>query len=136
MGHLITFRLEVLYLRSWAVSPPCVNIFQSSGSIRFACASSRKIICVLSSTKLLLNAFCLVIIAMYLAGIRPEMGVKRLVFPLSGSPTRHITFSLCCLMRQLSSRMKYSQKCAISSSLRLFSKIYLKYPGSGFLVCS
>ena len=39
---------------------------------------------------------------MYLAGIGHEMDVKRLVLPLFGSPTSHITFSLCCLMQQSS----------------------------------
>ena len=73
---------------------------------------------------------------MYPAGIGHEMDVKRLVLPLFGSPTSHITFSLCCLMQQLSSRMKYLQKYTISGSLRLFSKMCLKFPGSGFLVCS
>ena len=35
IGHLMTGRLDVLYLRPCAVSPPYVNIFQSSGSISF-----------------------------------------------------------------------------------------------------
>ena len=73
---------------------------------------------------------------MYLAGIGHEMDVKRLDLPLFGSPSSRITFSLCCLIQELSSRMKYLQKYTISGSLRLFSRICLKFPGSGFLVCS
>ena len=57
-----------------------------------ACVLSRKILGVSSSSKFFLKAFCLVIIAMYLAGIRREMGVKRLVFPLFSSPTSHYFF--------------------------------------------
>ena len=101
IGHLITARLDVFYLLSCAVRPPCINIFQSSGSINFEWALSRKMTWVFSSTKLLLKAFCFVIITMYLqiVGMTRVIGVKRQVFPLLVSPIRHITFSLCSLMQ-------------------------------------
>ena len=99
IGHLITARLDVLYFLSCAVRPPWVNIFRSSGSINFEWASSRKMTWVFSSTKLLLKAFCFVIIAMYLDGMTRVIAVSRFVFPMLGSPIRHITFSLCCLVR-------------------------------------
>ena len=78
----MTARLDVLYLQSCAVSPPCVSIFQSSGSISFAYASSRKMICVFSSTKLLLKALCLLIMAIYLAGMKrvKELTVHQICF--------------------------------------------------------
>ena len=105
IGHLMTARLDVLYLQLCAVSPPYVNIFQLFGSISFACASSRKMICVFSLTKLLLKAFCLLIMAMFLDGMKQLIDMKRLVFLLLGSPLRHMTLSLYCLMWQLRSRM-------------------------------
>ena len=80
IGHLMTARRDVLYLRSCAVSPPYVKIFQSSGSISFACASSRRMICVFSSTKLLLKAFCLLIMAIYLAGMKLVISTVRLSY--------------------------------------------------------
>ena len=67
---------------------PPVSIFSSRLDPPVWCASSSKMIWVF----LLLNAFCLVIIAMYFAGTRRVMAVKRLVFHCWALPPDTLRF--------------------------------------------
>lgn len=128
----MTAKLYVLYFRSCAVSPPCVNIFQSFGSTSLVCLVQQDDLSVSLVEHLLLSDHCDVF-----CWDQARDGRKKARFPLLGSPTRHITFSLCCLMRQFSSRILYSQKCAISISFRLLFKICSRIQDLAFkCVCS
>ena len=70
------------------------------GSISLACAWHVHDLSVFIDHALF-ESLLIVLMAMYLAGIKETMGVERFVFLLLGSPMRHMTFSLCCLIRQL-----------------------------------
>ena len=96
-------------------------------------ASSMKITSVDFEIMALLNTLCLVVVAMFVWCTSPRMGWNRLVLPLFASPMRHGTLSLWHFLLKLRSFRKSSQNSPISTSERLFSKISLKYLGSGSL---
>jgi len=82
----------------------------------------------------LLNARCLVTVATLLWCTRLRIGKSRLVLPLLASLTKQGTLSLCFFLLYLSNFKRSSQKFDCSSGLRLFSRIWRKYFGSGSCV--
>ena len=133
MGQRLMNDLAVRYFTSHAVYPPWVKIFQSSKSIADVEASSMKITSMDFEIMALLNTLCLVIVAMFVWCTSPRMGWNRLVLPLFASPIRHGTLALWHFLLKLRSFSKSSQNSPISTSERLFSKISVKYLGSGSL---
>lgn len=86
-----------------------------------------------SSTKLLLNAFCSVINAVYLAGIKLVMGVKRLVFPLSNKAH---DFFFVLFNSTVEEAYVVFAKVLYFQLIEAILQYCLKYLGSDVLVCS